>query len=252
MLSQDAKLAAQFSKSLTYDVTHLVVMQNLLPYLWQSGALGGRTFDVLMTRSPIADLQSQLTAAHEIYPESPTLGDFRADRKLLDLERQALQAARQIITPHRQIAALFPDRSILLDWQLPEIITPPVWGQKILFPSATLGRKGAYELRSIFQELDLELTVLNPFLEGQKFWNEVKIEKIDRLSLDGIGLVILPAHVEHKPRFLLRAIACGIPVIATDACGLGEMAGVTKIPVGDVDALRSAIIQYTQLPLLKG
>ncbi len=252
LLSQDAKLAAQFSKSLSYDVTHLVVMQNLLPYLWQSGVLGGRTFDVLMTRLPIADLQLQLTAAYEIYPESPTLGDFRADRALLELERQALQSARKIITPHRQIAALFFDRAILLDWQFPEMITPPVRGQKILFPSSTLGRKGAYELRSIAQAFDLELTVLKPFLEGQNFWDGVNITEIDRLSLDGVGLVILPAHVEPKPRFLLRAIACGIPVIATESCGLGEMAGVTTIPVSDVDALRSAIIQHTQLPLLKG
>ncbi len=252
LLWQDAKLAAQFSKSLRYDVTHLVVMQNLLPYLWQSGVLGGRTFDVLMTRLPIADLQLQLTAAHETYPESPTLGDFRADRSLLELERQALQSARKIITPHRQIAALFADRAILLDWQLPTIVgeaSPvenrlPLPGQKILFPSATLGRKGAYELRSIAQELDLELTVLKPLLEGQNFWDGVKITALERLSLDGVGLVILPAHIEHKPRFLLRAIACGIPVIATEACGLGKMAGVTTIPIGDVDALRSAIIKY--------
>jgi hypothetical protein len=246
LLTQDAKLAAQFSKSLTYDVTHLVVMQNLLPYLWASGILGGRTFDVLMTRLPIADLQSQLTAAHQLYPESPTLADFRADRQLLELERQALQAARQIITPHRHIAQLFPDRSILLDWQLP-ITTPLINGRKILFPSATLGRKGAYELRTLARELNLELTVSNPCLEGQNFWDGVKVEKLDRVSLDGVGLVILPAHVEHKPRLLLRAIACGIPVIATDACGLGEMTGLTLIPAGDVDALRSALERHTNI-----
>jgi hypothetical protein len=29
-------------------------MQNLLPFLWRDGHLGGRTFDVLMTRLPIA------------------------------------------------------------------------------------------------------------------------------------------------------------------------------------------------------
>jgi hypothetical protein len=48
----------------------------------------------------------------------------------------------------------------------------------------------------------------------------------------------------------MRAIACGIPVIATDACGLGEMPGVTTIPVGDVDALRSAIVQHENYQLL--
>ena len=251
LLTQDAKLAAQFSRALTFDVTHLVVMQNLLPYLWASGALGGRTFDVLMTRLPIADLQSQLTAAHQLYPESPTLGDFRADRQLLELEYQALQAARQIITPHRQIARLFPDRTLLLDWQLPELVSQSINGRKILFPSATLGRKGAYELRTIARELDLELTVSNPYLEGKDFWDGVRIETIDRESLDGVSLVILPAHIEHKPRLLLRAIACGIPVIATDACGLGEMTGLRLIPVGDVAALRSTIELVTKASAIK-
>lgn len=28
---------------------HLVIQQNLLPFLWQAGVLGGITFDVLMT-----------------------------------------------------------------------------------------------------------------------------------------------------------------------------------------------------------
>ena len=241
LLAQDAKLARRFSQSLTSDVTHLVVMQNLLPDLWQSGSCGGRTFDVLMTRLPIANLQARLTAAHQAYAASPTLGDFRADRALLELEQQALQSARRIITPHREIAALFPDRAVLIDWQLPEITTPPLPGRQILFPSATLGRKGAYELRSIAQELDLELKVLQPCLEGENFWAGVKVESTDSLSLDGVGLVVLPAHVEHQPRFLLRAIACGIPVIATDACGLGEMAGVRTIPVGDVAALRFSL-----------
>jgi hypothetical protein len=40
------------------------------------------------------------------------------DRALLELEQQALQVARRIITPHQEITALFPDRAILLDWQL--------------------------------------------------------------------------------------------------------------------------------------
>ncbi len=86
--------------------------------------------------------------------------------------------------------------------------------------------------------------MLQTCLERDDFWAGMKVELTDRLSLDGVGLVVLPAHIEHKPRFLLRAIACGIPVIATDACGLGEMAGVTTIPVEDLAALRSAMIEH--------
>ncbi len=55
-------------------------------------------------------------------------------------------------------------------------------------------------------------------------------------------LFVLPAHIEHQPRALLAALARGIPVIASSACGLGERAGLITVPAGDVQALRAAII----------
>jgi glycosyltransferase involved in cell wall biosynthesis len=61
-----------------------------------------------------------------------------------------------------------------------------------------------------------------------------------------VGLVVLPAHVENRPRILLKAIAYGIPVIASEACGLKNMAGVTTIPNGDVAALKDAIHHLLQ------
>ena len=42
-------LAQAYEENLPYTATHLVISQNLLPFLWHSGALGGRTYDVLMT-----------------------------------------------------------------------------------------------------------------------------------------------------------------------------------------------------------
>ncbi len=53
--------------------------------------------------------------------------------------------------------------------------------------------------------------------------------------------MILPAWVEHQPRRLLRAVAAGVPVITTDACGLEGVPGVITVPTGDVEALRKAI-----------
>jgi hypothetical protein len=40
----------------------------------------------------------------------------------------------------------------------------------------------------------------------------------------------------------LQAVAANVPVIATTACGLAGVAGVTTIPTGDVTALRGALI----------
>jgi glycosyltransferase involved in cell wall biosynthesis len=53
--------------------------------------------------------------------------------------------------------------------------------------------------------------------------------------------VVLPAWVEHQPRALLRAIAAGVPVIASRACGVEGLPGVRTIAAGDVDGLRAAI-----------
>lgn len=236
LLKYDQKLAKDFAALLTYDVMHVVVMQNLLPWLWQAGFLQGRTFDVLMTRLPIDVLQERLELANRLHPESPTLRDFRASETFAKIERQALQQANKIITPHTEIASLFADQAVLLDWHIPELKTIPIRGNKILFPASTIGRKGAYEVREAVRKLNLELTVLGNELEGDDFWKDVPICKANNQDcLDQVGLVILPAFVEHNPRILLRAIACGIPVIASSACGLGNLEGVTNIPVVELD-----------------
>ena len=54
LLAMYEKLAADYARKLTFDATHLVVQQNLLPFLWHEGVLGGRTFDVLMTALPMS------------------------------------------------------------------------------------------------------------------------------------------------------------------------------------------------------
>jgi glycosyltransferase involved in cell wall biosynthesis len=51
--------------------------------------------------------------------------------------------------------------------------------------------------------------------------------------LNGVRLVVQPAIVEQAPRRLLEAIAAGVPVIATAACGLDPQPGLTIVPAGD-------------------
>ena len=62
-------------------------------------------------------------------------------------------------------------------------------------------------------------------------------------KLDGVFAVVLPAHVEHAPRLLLRALACGLPVIATPACGLVAAPGLEIVEAGDVSGLRAALLR---------
>jgi hypothetical protein len=131
-------LADSLTKLLTSDVTSICVTQGLLPFLWNSGQLGGRTVRVLMTRLPIQTLQDRLDQAWHAHPDRLNLHDFRAPDWIAAAEAEALRHAVEIITPHRQIAGLFSGKAQLLDWAWPHaerVIPPPV--RTIAFPGPT-------------------------------------------------------------------------------------------------------------------
>ncbi|HEY8699219.1 MAG TPA: VanW family protein [Rhizomicrobium sp.] len=236
--------ASRMARALTPEVTEVCVAQSLLPCLWRDGHLGGRKFTVLMTRLPMADIQARLDAAALVHPERRTLSDFRADPALVAAEAAALAAADAIITPHAEIAELFGTRALRLEWLMPKALPRTAAGvpRRIAFPGPTLARKGAYELREAARALDLEVVPTGNDLEGAGFWDGIRIRRAKGLDwLDGIAAVVQPALLEEAPRPLLAALASGIPVIATKACGLGERAGVTIVPPGDVSALSEAL-----------
>lgn len=243
LLSSAVALAESYAPLLAWDVTHVVVAQNLLPFLWRSGELGGRTFDVLMTAPPMAELQARLDAAARLHPASRTLADFRADASLLRDEAEALAHARRIVTPHHDIAALFPGKAHLLEWAMPSPRPQSVAGERprIVFPGPTAGRKGAYELREALTGMDVELVAMGSQLEGAGFWDGIRLAASGEHWLDGADAVVLPAFVENQPRRLLFALASGVPVLATPACGLAPRPGLTTVAAGDVAALRDAL-----------
>lgn len=247
LLAFHEKLADSYASQLPYDVTHVIVAQNLLPHLWRGGHLGGRTFDVLMTALPLSKLHESLDAASRAHPECGTLADFRADERLVKAESEALRRARKIITPHSRIAALYDARAVTVDWIMPPPTAtrkaPDARRPRIVFPASTVGRKGAYELRAAIQGLDVELTLVGAQLEGKDFWRGLPVEhkRPGDDWLEGASAVVLPAYVEHQPRRLLEGVARGIPVIASASCGLEGIEGVANISPGDVEALRREI-----------
>jgi len=240
-LAASSELARHFAKRLSPHVRHLVVTQELLPFLWREGALGGRTFDVLMTRLPMAELQARLDEALARHPERQLLGDFRAPNDIISAESDALRAAAHLVTPHRDIAR-GDRRRILLDWCLP-VATSIEAGRVVAFPGPTISRKGAYEVREAMQRLGLTIRPMGRDLETGEFWSGIPLSRPseDRHWLDGVGVVVQPAILEDRPRRLLEAIACGVPVVATAACGVEGLPGVTLVSAADVDSLVSAI-----------
>jgi hypothetical protein len=243
------RIAARLSRLLTPDIAKVVVAQSLLPFLWRGGHLGGREVEVLMTRLPISELQARLDRALAAHAERATLGDFRAPQELLEAEAEALAYASRIVTPHTEIARLFAEKAITLEWRqpaLPQANRAAPASRRVAFPGPTVARKGAYEVREAARALDLELVLLGSELEGPSFWEGVKTRKFDTASsanqwLDEVAVVVQPAIAEDRPRHLLAALAAGIPVIATPACGLAEQHGVTMVPADDLGALIAAL-----------
>jgi hypothetical protein len=247
LLATHEQLANRYASLLPYDVTHVTVMQSLLPFLWRGGHLGGRTFDVLMTKLPLAVLHTRLDEAFRLHSQSRTLQDFRAADWLVETEREALDQARQIIAPHTEIAALYPEKSVLIDWLIPSAAAPikRVTGctVKLVFPATNVGRNGIYELREAIAGLDVQLVIMGAVLEDQDFWNGLQVERLLKCEdwLANATAVVLPAFVEHKPRRLLEAVARGVPVVASNACGLKNVSGVITVRAGDVSSLRAEI-----------
>jgi len=243
LLEWDRRLALAFARRLRPEHTHLVISQNLLPHLWLEGVLGGRTFDVLMVRLPMAELHCALDQAASLHPESATCSDFRAPGALVRAEAEALASADRWITPHSGIARLGGLRSLRVPWVIQRRSSQArASAKRIVFPASTLCRKGAYELREAARALNLEVTCLGRDLEGADFWSGIRTAAPDdRHWLKDVAAVVLPAFVEHRPRRLLQAIEAGIPVIASEACGLGGVAGVVEMEAGDVGELIEAL-----------
>ncbi len=241
-LALDRKIARAAAVLLPIDATHLVISQNLLPYIYATGALGGRTFDVFMTRLPLEKLHERLDYAYDLHSESQTLHDYRAPDSLVTLEREALNRARKLISPHTEIAQLYPHKVVPLSWAEPIGKISHKSGQKILFPGATVGRKGAYEMRQLAQELGLRMVIMGKELESQSFWGAIETEPFSG-DFTEIGYVIYPTYIEQQPRILLKALANGIPVITTSASGLAPSSFVHSVPTGVYAELKQKVLE---------
>lgn len=249
MLRDAQRLARRFARWLPADAAHVVVMQNLLPYLWRDGFLTGRTFDVLMTSQPLYAIHEVLDTAARMHPSSTTLADFRAPREIVEAEREALERARLVVTPHREIARRFGARALVLPWKIP--VTDRAFAPAsncVLFAGATLGRSGAYEMRDAARRSGVTVVLVGEHdAECRDFWSGVDVTRVAGFEegLNVARVVALPAFVEHRPRRLLQALAAGARVIASDACGLAPAHNLTIVATGDADAFAAAIADVT-------
>jgi hypothetical protein len=246
LLAFSAELAQRYERRIPFDALHLVVSQTLLPHLWRSGALAGRTFDVLMQRPPLAELHCALDASARRHPESRTIADFRADEALVAAESAALAQAERWITPHHDIARLAGARAHLLEWELPAPCAEPATAASpsritMIYPAATLARRGCHEVREAARALGASVVLGGPVLEGDGFWDGLETVAAGKAWRRHAGVVVLPACAGSQPRRLLQALADGRPIITTAASGLPASNSVTLVPEGDVESLVQAV-----------
>ena len=262
--------AAFAARALRPSDVELLVDQAYLPTLWRSGALAGRRLQVWMPNLPMQAITAALDAAAQRWPDEPSLSDFRIAPQLAQAELDALRAAHTIVTPHHAVAQWAREhlraQVQLLDWQYPAVgQSNQAAGRSncllIVMLSSALPRKGSRELAQALLTLregaqdsstpSWQLAVLGslpspPAEHVRAMWQSLAPIA---LAYDSdwpaqARVAVLPAHVEHAPRAALRALAAGVPVIATPACGLPPQPGLTLVPAGDVTALAQALAPF--------
>ncbi len=237
-LAGTRRIALALARLIPPESAAVTVAQSFLPFLWQAGVLGGRHVSVLMTRLPAGVLQARLDRAAAAHPDRATLTDYRAEPWLVQAEADALAAADRIITPHTEVAALFGPRATLLAWRMPPR-RDAAPGNRVVFPGPTIARKGAYAVRAAARALDVTVVAMGGQLEGASFWAGTATSS--HSGWDGAAVAVQPALVEDQPRRLLAALAAGVPVIASAACGLPAQPGLTIVPADDAAALTALL-----------
>jgi len=80
--------------------------------------------------------------------------------------------------------------------------------------------------------------------------------KVSPLELQGVlrqcDVLVFPSYFEGLAQVQLEALAAGLPIIATDASGAGDLIADAKegyiIPVGDAEALHEAMLNFIKSP----
>ena len=234
-------LARAGARKIPITSVRLVVDVSFLAELQRIGTLGGRSYEVLMSRAPIKMIHEQLEGASISDPFATSLSDFRADNERVELEWMALCRASKIITPHHGIAKWLESRGIkaeIIDWILPEPAVEEKKGNYLYFPGPTMAREGAKAVRDAAKALHLSVSVSGAMLEPPSFWEGVTILSPQEAPLEGSIAVVHPAALKDRPTACLRALSAGITVIATSGCGISQ---IIEVSFGSVDEVVAAV-----------
>ncbi len=240
LFKYDQMLAEKMAKEIPYDVAHVVVAQNLLPHLWKTGILGGRSFDVVSNRLPMRLIQAQLDKAYKKHTNSDTLKDFRLDESYLNLEDQALQSANTIITGHTVCRDYFGSKAHYISPKIEKVNSNESGERKgIIFGSTPFARKGVLEFVEAVKGLDIPLFA--PGKSGESTLIRSMFKEVPDNWTDTCKALFLPAYVEHNPKLVRKAIAHNIPVYVSSYVGLDPQENVHILKDISADEIRQII-----------
>lgn len=249
-MSTSSWLVKSFARQIPWDVEHVIVAQEYLPYLWKTGALGGRTFDVLLTRPPLAAVHEKLDLAALQLPYEKVLKEFRCSREIVEAESEAFVYADRVITPHDDFAQMFPNLR-KLEWYKPAV-EPPADVRNpryLLFPKSLRIREGAQSALAIAEATKLPLLVVGSDQENLCHdTDDVFFVKPSDVPWHEIAAIVHPTLFESWPRLHLHALALGIPVVVTESAGLSEGDGVYLVPFHNEEVLLRTIERAIRLP----
>jgi glycosyltransferase involved in cell wall biosynthesis len=250
VLEGAAVLARAYARRLRSVHTDLTLAQELLVPLWRSGALAGRRYEVFVSQLPSSDIQRRLDMASVAQPRTESLKDYRVDARWLDDEWAALASASRLVTAHHEVARVLRAaglRPVLVPWHVPPVPAlrscrdghPPT----LAFPASALARKGVHEVAEAARRLQARVLVLGTPAKDPSLWHGLHVDHAAYSSdwTSRVDAVVLPAYVEHAPRPLLMALAAGLPVVASPACGLGKLTQLIEVEPGQPDRLVEAI-----------
>ena len=166
------------------------------------------------------------------HPASPP------EKQQLRRELQLPEAHKLIVYAGRLVVRKRVD--VLLD-ALPEVLHE--------FPNSTLVIAGSGENQIDSTEINLRSTVQKRNLEfAVKFIGNVSNLHQYLMTAD---LFVFPSEQEGMPNVVLEAMACGLPVIASNILSITDIASedaISLIPVGNASALADAILWAFQNP----